>query len=279
MATYFIGDVQGCDAALGRLLTVMDFSPSRDQLFFLGDLVNRGPDNLGVLRRIRALEGSARVLLGNHDLHLLAVAAGVRAASAQDTLDDVLQDPERSAWLDWLRQQALAIEDQGLLMVHAGVLPEWSVAQTLALAQEVQAVLAGPDWQHFLRQMYGNTPDRWDPHLTGVERWRLTVNALTRLRYCHPDGRMDFLTKEGVAQAPSHLLPWFDLPHRVSRGTPILFGHWSTLNPMARDDVVCLDDGCVWGGCLSALERPAMAQPLRDWPKHQVRGEAAQTPG
>ena len=189
MAVYLIGDVQGCDEALGRLLHTVDFSASRDTLYLLGDLVNRGPDSVAVLRRLMALEGSARCVLGNHDLHALAVAAGVRPAGRMDTLQALLQADDLDTLLDWLRQQALALQAHGVLMVHAGVLPQWSAADTLANAGELQAVLRSPEGIDFLRQMYGNTPARWDKGLKGLDRLRVIVNALTCLLYTSPSPR------------------------------------------------------------------------------------------
>lgn len=256
MALYCIGDVQGCNVALGRLLGKLDFSPSRDTLYLLGDLVNRGPDNAGVLHRLMALGAAAQCLLGNHDLHLLAVANGVRPLQPRDTLTDVLQAPDRPALLDWLRHQRLALllPAPHVLLVHAGVLPSWTAEQALALAAEVETVLQGPDCVDFLHQMYGNVPNYWHADLRGADRLRVIVNALTRLRFCSAEGVMDFATKEGAAAAPEGMLPWFDVPGRASAATPICFGHWSTLGTLARQDAVCLDTGCVWGGCLSALE-------------------------
>ena len=257
MALYCIGDVQGCDAALAQLLEHIDFSPSRDTVYLLGDLVNRGPDSAAVLRRCRAGDGALRCLLGNHDLHLLATAYGVRSPSRRDTLDGVLQAPDRAALLDWLRQQPLVRthEHAGetLLMLHAGVLPAWSLADTVALASEVHGVLRGPDLQGFLQQMYGNTPDRWSPSLTGAGRLRVIVNALTRLRFCTPDGVMDFDSAESAEAAPPGLVPWFEAPGRRTEGTLVAFGHWSMLGWVDRPGVLSLDTGCVWGGCLSAV--------------------------
>jgi bis(5'-nucleosyl)-tetraphosphatase (symmetrical) len=247
-----IGDIQGCDEALGRLLDVAGFTPSRDRVLLLGDLVNRGPASLAVLRRLQALGGAAQCLLGNHDLHLLAVAAGVRPQHRSDTLQPLLEAPDRERLLQWLRQQHLALQAEGWLCVHAGVLPAWSAAQTLALAGEVQAVLRGPDLAAFLPRMYGNEPDAWHDALTGDARLRVIINALTRLRFCTAEGRMDFKTKEGADAAPPGLLPWFDVPGRASAGAPIAFGHWSTLGLIDRPDLLALDTGCVWGGCLSA---------------------------
>lgn len=275
MAVYLIGDVQGCDEALGRLLHTIDFSPSRDTLYLLGDLVNRGPDSLAVLRRLQALGASACCVLGNHDLHALAVAAGVRRPSRMDTLQPLLQADDRDALLAWLRQQAMALQAHGVLMVHAGVLPQWSAADTLACAAELEAVLRGPDCTDFLTQMYGNEPARWDDGLQGIERLRVTVNALTRLRFCAADGTMEFATKEGADGAPAGFMPWFDVPGRRTAGDVVAFGHWSTLGWLDRPDVLALDSGCVWGGCLSALRLQADGQ--REL--LQVRCPQAQVPG
>ncbi len=275
MADYLIGDVQGCDEALERLLQRIGFSPSRDTLYLLGDLVNRGPDSLGVLRRLRALEGSAHCVLGNHDLHALAVATGQRRSSRMDTLHALLHDEDLGAWLDWLRQQDLARHAHGVLMVHAGVLPQWDVADTLARAAELQAVLRGPEWREFLAQMYGNEPTRWDAGLQGLPRLRVIVNALTRLRFCTADGTMEFATKEGLDAAPPGFMPWFEVPGRRTADSVVAFGHWSTLGGLERPDVLALDTGCVWGGCLTALR-------LSDDGRHerlQVRCPAQQQPG
>ena len=279
MAHYLIGDVQGCDAPLQHLLDVLDFSPSRDTLVLLGDLVNRGPASLAVLRRLMALDAAALCLLGNHDLHLLAVAQGVRPPHRLDTLDAILQAPDRPALLHWLRQRPLALQVQGWLLVHAGVLPAWDAAQTLALADEVSAMLQSDDGPHWLQQMYGNQPDHWSPDLQGMPRWRVIVNALTRLRFCSTDGVMEFETKDSAAQAPAGFMPWFDVPGRRTAGTPVAFGHWSTLGLQHRPDLLALDTGCVWGGWLSAARLvpqsrgPARAEVM------QVPCPQAQRPG
>ncbi len=253
MALYLIGDVQGCDEALERLLTHLAFSPSRDTLYMLGDLVNRGPDNVGVLRRLMALGTSARCLLGNHDLHLLAVSRGVRQPSQQDTIQDVLTAPDSAELLHWLRQQHMAMRVGQVLMVHAGVLPQWTAEQTMALAGEVEAVLRDDDWVQFMPQMYGGLPNVWRDDLAGADRLRVIVNALTRLRFCDAQGAMDFSVKEGADNPPAGLMPWFDVPGRLTRNVRVAIGHWSTVQIPNRPDVVCLDDGCVWGGCLSAV--------------------------
>lgn len=254
MAHYLIGDVQGCDGALGRLLVHIGFSPSRDRLFLLGDLVNRGPESLATLRRLRDLGDSAQCLLGNHDLHLLAVAQGVRPAGQSDTLAEVLQAKDAPELLDWLRHQHLALLHDGCLMVHAGVLPSWTVQQTLDLAQEVQTMLRSPNWREFLVHLFGNGPKRWEDGLAGWDRLRVIVNALTRLRLCTSDGTMEFTHKAGLDRLPEGYLPWFAVPGRRTQGQPVAFGHWSTLGQTGRADALALDSGCVWGGCLTALK-------------------------
>jgi bis(5'-nucleosyl)-tetraphosphatase (symmetrical) len=276
MALYLIGDVQGCDAGLARLLDEIAFSPSRDRLVLLGDLVNRVPDSLAVLRRVMALQGAAACVLGNHDLHLLAVALGIRKPHRSDTLDDILNAPDRNALLDWVRQRPLALYEAGVLMVHAGVLPQWTVRQTLALAHEVEDALRSPDWGAFLAVMYGNEPDGWDDALRGPARLRVIVNALTRLRFCTPDGRMDFKAKGHADGPPPGLLPWFDAPERRTQGSVIAFGHWSTLGWFSRTDVLGLDTGCVWGGCLTAVRLGATPQERE---RFQVHCPQAQKPG
>ena len=250
---YLIGDVQGCDAALGRLLDEIAFSPSRDVIVMLGDLVNRGPDSLAVLRRLRGYGSSARCLLGNHDLHLLAVAQGVRRARRSDTLAPILDAPDRSAWLDWLRTRPLALQHAGWLCVHAGVVPAWSVEDTLSLAAEVESLLAGPDLGAFLPVMYGNTPTRWDPALTGPDRWRHVVNVLTRIRFCQADGTLEFATKGDANTAPPGFAPWFAHDHRHTAAARVAFGHWSTLGLKVQPQLMALDTGCVWGGPLTAV--------------------------
>jgi bis(5'-nucleosyl)-tetraphosphatase (symmetrical) len=249
---YVVGDVQGCCDALDRLLAEIGFSASRDHLVVLGDLINRGPQNIATLQRLRGLGGSATCLLGNHDLHLLAVAAGVRSAHRDDTVKDILESPERGAWIDWLRQHRLAVYEEGWLMVHAGVVPQWDLATTLALAAEVEQRLRSDAVDDFLGVMYGNRPARWDESLAGADRLRFTVNVLTRIRFVSADGTLDFDVKEGTASTPDGLVPWFDAPARRTQGQPIAFGHWSTLGLVNRPDLLALDTGCVWGGRLSA---------------------------
>lgn len=254
MARYLIGDLQGCDAPLARLLARIGFAASRDTMYVLGDLVNRGPASAAVLRRLMAYGDAARCLLGNHDLSLLAVAYGHRAPHRNDTLDDILRAPDRDAMLDWLRHRSLALHAHGILMVHGGVLPSWDVPQVLSLAAEVEAVLRGPALAGFLAHMWGNQPDRWDDALTGADRLRVVVNALTRLRFCTPQGVMDLKASGRLDQAPPGMLPWFDVPGRRTQDACIAFGHWSTLGYLRRPDIISMDTGCVWGGCLSALK-------------------------
>lgn len=275
MAHYLVGDIQGCDAPLARLLARLDFSPSRDTLYVLGDLVNRGPASAAVLRRLAGLGDAARCLLGNHDLSLLAVAHGHRAPHRNDTMDDILSAPDRDALLDWLRHRAMALHAHGILMVHGGVLPQWDLAQVLALAGEVEAVLRGSGLPGFLAHMWGNQPDHWEDRWSGADRLRVVVNALTRLRFCTAEGVMDLKASGGPGQAPAGMLPWFDVPGRKTAGVCIAFGHWSTLGYLRRPDLIALDTGCVWGGCLSALRLdPAGAHELVQEPCEQ-----AQAPG
>jgi bis(5'-nucleosyl)-tetraphosphatase (symmetrical) len=284
MALYLIGDVQGCDEALQRLLDHIAFSPSRDTIYLLGDLVNRGPDSAGVLRRLARYGSSAQCLLGNHDLHLLALSRGVRRPHRSDTVHDILQASDRETMLEWLRAQHMALLEavggHQVLMVHAGVLPTWTVTQTLALAHEVESVLRGPALEEFLPRLYGDEPDTWSDSLTGIDRLRMVVNVLTRLRFCDASGRMEFATKEGSGAAPAGFQPWFEVPGRQTAGITVAFGHWSTLGALRRRDVIAMDTGCVWGGCLSAMRvAPGVAGGEMDREMLQVRCEAAQQPG
>jgi bis(5'-nucleosyl)-tetraphosphatase (symmetrical) len=271
---YLIGDLQGCCEALERLLQQIDFSRSRDRLWLLGDLVNRGPSGGAASSARTGLGETATCLLGNHDLHLLAAHHGVRRPHRGDTLDDILAAPDREALMDWLRHQRMAVFETGWLMVHAGVVPQWSRADTLALAAEVETVLRGPALPDFLHAMYGNEPARWDPDLAGTARLRFTVNALTRLRFCTADGDMDFKTKDGAGAAPEGFMPWFDVPGRKTADTPIAFGHWSTLGLLDRPHLLGLDTGCVWGGQLTAARVDGLQREII-----QVGCEQAQKPG
>jgi bis(5'-nucleosyl)-tetraphosphatase (symmetrical) len=282
MALYLIGDLQGCDAALQRLLEKIAFSPSSDTLYLLGDLVNRGPASDAVLRRLMGYGASARCLMGNHDLHLLATAYGARKPSRKDTLQCVLDAPDRHAMLEWLRHQNMAMLErwggQELLMVHAGVLPSWSTEKTMQLAREVEAALRSCDVAPFFSTMYGNTPDAWDDALQGPERMRVIVNALTRMRLCTVDGQMEFAYSGNAKDAPAGYMPWFQAPGRLTADATVAFGHWSTLGWLGRSDVLALDSGCVWGGCLSALR---ISPQTIGWQSEliQVQCEQAQKPG
>ncbi len=253
MNTFVIGDIQGCCDQLETLLQLIFEVDIDPRVLFAGDLVNRGPKSLETLRLVKNMGERADTVLGNHDLHLLAVAHGIRQAHRSDTLNDILQAPDREELLDWLRHRPLAIFEQDHLLVHAGVFPQWTAAQTMALAQEVQDILRGPDWLDFLAQMYGNAPAQWNDNLQGVERWRCIINGLTRMRFCSIDGVMDFASKEGLQGAPEGFLPWFDLPNRKTENTTVVFGHWSTLGLLLRPNLISLDTGCVWGGKLSAI--------------------------
>jgi bis(5'-nucleosyl)-tetraphosphatase (symmetrical) len=282
MSLYLIGDLQGCDAALQRLLEKISFTPSRDTLYFLGDLVNRGPASDVVLRRLMGYGSSARCLLGNHDLHLLATALGARKPGRKDTLQCILGAPDRHAMLEWLRHQNMAMLEywggQPLLMVHAGVLPGWSAEQTMQLASEVETALRSPTFADFFHTMYGNEPDAWDDSLQGPGRLRVIVNALTRLRLCTPDGHMEFSFSGAAEDAPKGYLPWFTVPGRLTANATVAFGHWSTLGWLGSSDLLSLDTGCVWGGSLSALR---IAPKVVGWDSEliQVQCQQAQKPG
>lgn len=253
MNTYAIGDLQGCHTPLLRLLDAIRFDPGQDRLWFVGDLVNRGPDSLDVLRFVKGLGASAVSVLGNHDLHLLAVAEGLGRPHRGDTLDAVLAAPDRDELLHWLRHRPLAWRDGEFLLVHAGVLPQWSVSDVLRLAAEAEAALSAADYRLFLARMYGNEPRAWDESLTGIERLRVIVNALTRLRYCSALGEMEFHHKGAPGTQAPGWLPWFDVPHRKSRDATVIIGHWSTLGLVHRQDLIALDTGCLWGGKLTAV--------------------------
>ncbi|HEY0844057.1 MAG TPA: symmetrical bis(5'-nucleosyl)-tetraphosphatase, partial [Noviherbaspirillum sp.] len=250
MTTFVIGDLQGCRPKLTELLERIHAACANPKLIFVGDLVNRGPSSLETLREVRALGDTARVVLGNHDLHLLAVAQNIRKPHRSDTLDDILGAPDRDELLDWVRNLPLALYEDGHLLVHAGVLPQWTAQQTITLAHEVESVLRGPDWVEFLRQMYGNTPARWEDTLTGADRLRCIINALTRIRFCTSDGTMDLSSKGVETTLPDHM-PWFDVPGRKTEDVTVVFGHWSTLGLTIRPNLISLDTGCLWGGKLT----------------------------
>ncbi|PCF97060.1 symmetrical bis(5'-nucleosyl)-tetraphosphatase [Vreelandella nigrificans] len=271
MSTYVIGDLHGCHAEFVSLLEQLNFNPINDTLWLVGDLINRGPGSLACLREVKALGSAVRCVLGNHDFHLLVVARGGGKLKKHDTLSDILSAPDREALLDWLQSQPLAVNEGNTLMTHAGVLPTWSVQQTLSLSQEVQEVLMGECSGAFLTQLFGNQPDRFDNQLEGVDRLRCIVNVLTRMRFIDDQGRLDFAAKEGLESAPEGFYPWFQYPR--SDAAQLLFGHWAALEGQtfgAKVNVSAIDTGCVWGGSLTALnldtgERISV-------PSQQVRG-------
>ena len=251
---YVIGDVQGCAEPLARLLAQI---PAHADVWFCGDLINRGPDNLGVLRQVQALGSRARVILGNHDIHLLGVAAGVRAPGRSDTLDDILLSPDCEGCLNWLRQWPLAHFEHGILMVHAGVMPQWSLKQVLQYSDEAHTLLASDGYVEHLKTLFGSSPNYWKNSLRGAERTRAIINAFTRMRVCAPDGAMDFQFKGEIGDVPDGLLPWFRLPQRKTADQAIVFGHWSALGLHCENNTICLDTGCVWGQELTAYHYPS----------------------
>jgi len=253
MATYAIGDVQGCFEQLQALLRAIGFDRGRDRLWFVGDLVNRGPASLATLRFVRDLGESAATVLGNHDLHLLALAQGFAKPRADDTLDDVLTAPDRDELLDWLRRLPMIRVENRNVLVHAGLLPQWSVAKAKTLAAEVEAKLRGPGYRDFLAQLYGSRPERWSDDLQGTDRLRVIANAMTRMRFCTPEGAMEFHSKGEATQAPPGYLPWFEVESRESADHTLICGHWSALGLRMRPALLLLDSGCVWGGKLSAV--------------------------
>lgn len=253
MAIYAIGDIQGCHTEFLQLLEQIRFEPARDKLWLVGDLVNRGPDSLQVLRFVKSLGDSAITVLGNHDLHLLAVAEGAAELHRSDTLDEVLSAPDRNELLIWLRQQRLIHVENDYVLVHAGLLPQWSVKQAVSLAHEVEKALRGDDYAIFFARMYGNTPHSWDDDLSGYKRLRVITNALTRMRICTPQGEMEFKFKGEAEHVPTGYLPWFDVPKRKSQDATVIFGHWSALGLRVEPRVIALDTGCLWGGPMSAI--------------------------
>ena len=272
MATYAIGDVQGCIGALHRLLDAFGFDRARDRLWFVGDLVNRGPDSLATLRLVKDLGDRAVTVLGNHDFHLLAVAAGHAKRHRGDTLDAVLGAPDREELLAWLRQQPIVHVQGEWAMVHAGLLPQWDIATAQILAREVEAALRGEDWREFLGKLYGDAPDSWKEDLRGADRLRVIVNAMARMRFCTAEGMMEFRTKGETVRPPDGFFPWFDVPGRSSRDHTVICGHWSTLGLKLRSDLIALDSGCVWGGSLSAVR-------LEDRKLFQIPCAQCQVPG
>ena len=253
LATYAIGDLQGCYEPLRRLLDSFSFDPSRDRLWFVGDLVNRGPDSLQCLRFVRSLGDAAITVLGNHDLHLVCVAEGVEKKKKRDTLDEVLEAPDRRELIDWLRHRPMMHVEQGFALVHAAIYPGWTIEQAARLAKEVEEKLRAPDYRRLLERMYGDEPDRWSEELRGMDRLRVIINAMTRLRVCDATGAMALSFKGEPGDAHEGLTAWFDVAPRREAGHTILFGHWSALGLVSRPDLVGLDSGCVWGRSLTAM--------------------------
>lgn len=253
MATYAIGDLQGCFVTLQSLLTRISFNPARDRLWFVGDLVNRGQGSLECLRFVADLGDRATVVLGNHDLNLLARAEGFGRAGRNDTLQPVLDAPDRDELMNWLRQQSLMHVDGEFVMVHAGLLPQWSLKQARGLAKDVAKVLQGPGYRHLLRDMYGNKPDLWDDDLTGIERYRITINAMTRMRVIEADGRMNLKFAGLPADRPANTQHWFAQRHPSLEGKTLIAGHWSALGYYTAPGFFGLDSGCIWGNELTAL--------------------------
>jgi len=268
---YAVGDIQGCAPSLKSLIKKL---PNQSKMIFLGDLVNRGPDSLGTLRILKQLQEDQRIecILGNHDLHLLAVDAGIRKTKGLDTIQPILDAPDRSELIHWLRHRPMALSNGKVLTVHAGVLPQWDLQQTIECAQEVEQALRKKSYKDFLANMYGNTPNKWSNSLKGYERLRVITNALTRIRFCTPAGMMEFESKEGFEDGPKGYVPWFKTPKRKTQDSLIYFGHWSTLGLLQHKNVIGLDTGCVWGGKLTAMEIPESAKQSKDLRIIQVDG-------
>lgn len=271
MTTYAIGDLQGCFHSFQQLLKKIQFNPQSDKLWLVGDIINRGAGSLDVLRWVFQHQDAVVAVLGNHDLHTLVVAEGFVAPHRSDTLQELLDAPDRDELLHWLRHQSMIHYEHDYLMVHAGLLPQWTATEAVQLGQEVERALRAADYRHFLAHMYGNQPASWHPDLNGLDRLRLITNAMTRLRICTPEGEMEFKFKGRLKDIPAGYLPWFELPQRKSADETILFGHWSALGLQQRPRLFALDTGCLWGGQLTALR-------LDDRQVFQVPCHAADSP-
>ena len=273
MARYAIGDIQGCFDSFSRLLERCAFDPAADQLWLVGDLVNRGPRSLETLRYVRDLGASAITVLGNHDLSLLMASEGFGKRGKGDTFDDILDAPDRDELLDWLRRQPLCHVEDGYCMVHAGLLPQWTIAEARVLAQEVEMALTADSWREFLAHMWGSDPAAWRDDLDGWPRLRVIVNAMTRMRFCTPDGVMDFKAKGEVSKAPEGCIPWFEAPGRRSADSVLVTGHWSALGLKILPNLLAIDSGCLWGGPLTAVrledravfQVPCSKEEIRAW--------------
>lgn len=255
MATYAIGDIQGCYDQFRRLLDRIAFNPIQDKLWLVGDLVSRGPQSLAVLRLVKSLDTSVITVLGNHDLHLLALWCGNRSHYRDNSLDQILAAPDRDELLNWLRQRPLLhySHSKNYVLLHAGLPPQWNLKTAQSCAQEVETVLRGDNFSEFMQVLYGNQPNQWSKQLSGMDRLRFIINCFTRLRYCSVDGVLNLKEKGPPGSQIANLLPWFDVPGRASIDTRIIFGHWSTLGLVARNNIWSLDTGCLWGGQLTAL--------------------------
>lgn len=271
MSVYAIGDVQGCLDDLKRLLEKLNFDVRRDTLWFTGDLVNRGPKSLETLRFVKSLGDAAVTVLGNHDLHLIAVSLNVRKAHKKDTLEAVLKAPDRDELIAWLRHRPLFHYDGDYCLLHAGVPPQWDFALTAELAQEAEEVLRSENFKAFFFEMYNDEPAQWSSELRGTEKIRFIVNCLTRMRYCDASGRLDLKEKGAPGTQPKHLLPWFQIPNRKSTAMKIIFGHWSTLGYYQGSHCLAIDTGCLWGGALTAVRLAALPEKI----SVSCRGEAA----
>lgn len=273
MPTYAIGDIQGCFGTFTRLLQAIDFDPASDRLWLVGDLVNRGPRSLETLRFVRGLGKSASIVLGNHDLALLMAAEGFGKRGKGDTIAEILNAPDRGALLDWLRHQPLCHVEGEFCMVHAGLLPAWSVAKARGLAAEVEAALTAENWRDFLANMWGSEPAAWDDRLAGWSRLRVIVNAMTRMRFCMADGTMDFHAKGEVVDAPQGYLPWFEQPSEREARYVLVTGHWSALGLKISPKLLAIDSGCLWGGMLTAVrlddreifQEPCLPEEICSW--------------
>jgi len=254
MATYAIGDIQGCFDELLRLLDTISFNENEDQLWFAGDLVNRGPKSLETLRFVKALGSSAVTVLGNHDMHLLAASCTEKIAAKKDALSQVLEAPDRDELIHWLRHQPLFHYNDDFCLVHAGLPPQWDFKKTQKMALLAEQTLRSSDYQIFLKQMYGNKPNIWSSSLKGMSRIRFIINCFTRMRYCDASGRLDFANSGPLGSQPKNLLPWFEVPNRKNADMRVIFGHWSTLGYYEGSNCFAIDTGCLWGGQLTALK-------------------------
>ncbi|MDO9168751.1 MAG: symmetrical bis(5'-nucleosyl)-tetraphosphatase [Methylobacter sp.] len=254
MSIYAIGDIQGCFDELLRLLDTLAFNEHTDQLWFAGDLVNRGPKSLETLRFVKALGDSAITVLGNHDLHLLAASCAPKIAHKKDSLLPILEAPDRDELIDWLRHRPLFHFNEDFCLIHAGLPPQWDFKKTQKMALLAEQALRSPDYQAFLKQMYGNKPNIWSSNLRGVEKLRFIINCFTRMRYCDVNGRLDFVQSGPVGSQPKSLVPWFTVPKRKNADMRIIFGHWSTLGYYEGPNCYAIDTGCLWGGQLTALK-------------------------